>query len=194
MALAFGACTKTETTTTANTQAPTTAGKTESTKSETKDTKSETKDTKATGSTKRSTGTTSKSGKGGTPKASDIETTPEEQQCFEDKFTEAVVSDPDLATKMDDSDATAAGVIGGLLVSCMSKAKIADGLVSLIKQETSLSESETSCVRDELISLDTEQLATLVGVVIFSMQQGSSAALAPITSAINDKCDTKIPA
>ncbi|MFN8038006.1 MAG: hypothetical protein U0Q07_02245 [Acidimicrobiales bacterium] len=194
--LSFAACSKKDDTgtTTATTAAPsssTTEKKTESTEKSSSDTTEK----KSTGTTqKRSTSGTSKpstSGATGSMKSKGFELTSAQEQCINDQATQAGSDDPSLAS----NDAKLAGVIGGILVNCVPKPKLADGILIDIKNNpltANLSSSQESCLRDEIIAANDTDLAIFVGIVLYGSQTGDQTLVKPFEDALNSACGTNI--
>jgi hypothetical protein len=196
MLVALGACTSgSSNTTTGATQASEAPATTA--QSQTKDTKADTDTTKrSTGTTTgRSTGTTSKSSGGGGFSGN---LTSEQEQCIQD----AVVGNPELAQLMtgaQSSNLTAqqAGAVGALLVKCVGKQEVVTGLTDSLKNDDigkDLSSSELQCVKEQLLALDSEDLAVFVGILIVAGQADDKSIIAPQISKLNSACDTKMAA
>jgi hypothetical protein len=155
--------------------------------------------TRSPGTTqKKSTGTT-QTHSTGTSKSSgtqDFDLTADEQQCI----TDAVTADPSLQTALQDTSSLTpeqAGIIGGLVANCVPKPKLADALVSGLKNSSDgkdLTQSDLSCIRDQIISLDTSDLAVFVGLIAYSSDSGDKSVAASTISKLNSACGTNIPA
>jgi hypothetical protein len=204
MVLALGACSKSSDSNTNTTGAPATTAKPSSDTKADKTDKTEKPDKGDTDTTKKSSATTAKKSTGTSSGSSSkgvdsVDLTADEKQCFTDAATKLATTNPELAQSFQGADlstltAEQAGVIGGLIANCVPKAKIADALVSGIADETKLSSSEQTCVRDQIISLDTDELAVFVGLIIFGAANSDMSAVAPAVSKINSACNTNIPA
>lgn len=160
LVLTAGACSKKEeNTTTGATTAPTTAASSGTTEQKSTDTTEK----RSTGTTeKKSTGTTSKSGSGAMRKPKNVELTSSEEACAEEAFTQYVAQNP-LA-----EDAELAGALGGAIAACVPKAKVADAIVNAIASGGDFTSTQTSCMRDNIISLDTTDLGALIGLALYS--------------------------
>ncbi|MBI2704333.1 MAG: hypothetical protein HYX32_03440 [Actinobacteria bacterium] len=193
MLLILGACSSGQTNTT--TQASQTSSPAATAKSETASTKAATDTTsKSTGTTaSKSTGTTSKSGKG-----FQGEFTPEQDQCI----TEALSADLELAQLVAGNSsgqltAEQAGAIGALIVGCVPKTDLVTGLTDNLKNSDlgqDLSTSELQCVKEQILALDSGDLAVFVGILIFAGQTGDKSIIAPQISKLNSACGTKMAA
>ena len=193
--LSFAACSKKDDTgtTTATTAAPssTTEKKTESTEKSSSDTTEK----KSTGTTqKRTTGTTTKpstSGATGSMKSKGFELTSAQEACINEQATQAGSEDPTLKN----NDAKLAGVIGGILVNCVPKPKLADGILIDIKANpltADLSATQEACLRDEIIAANDTDLAIFVGVVLYGSETGDQTLVKPFEDALNSACGTNI--
>ena len=193
--LSFAACSKKDDTgtTTATTAAPssTTEKKTESTEQSSSDTTEK----KATGTTqKRTTGTTTKpstSGATGSMKSKGFELTSAQEACINEQATQAGSEDPTLKN----NDAKLARVIGGILVNCVPKPKLADGILIDIKANpltADLSATQEACLRDEIIAANDTDLAIFVGVVLYGSETDDQTLVKPFEDALNSACGTNI--
>jgi len=193
--LSFAACSKKDET---GTTTATTAASSSSTEKKTESTEKSSSDTtekKSTGTTqKRTTGSTSKpstSGATGSMKSKGFELTSTQEQCIEDQATQAGADDPSLQN----NDAKLAGVIGGILVNCVPKPKLADGILVDIKNNpltANLSSTQEACLRDEIIAANDTDLAIFVGIVLYGSQTGDQTLVKPFEDALNNACGTNI--
>jgi hypothetical protein len=146
----------------------------------------------------RSPGTTGATHSTGTTKSSsDFDLTDDESTCISD----AVTNNPDIASAFsgDTSNLTPeqAGIVGGLIAGCVPKPKIADGLVNDLKNSSDgrdLTQSQLSCIRDQIISLDKNDLAVFIGLIGYSQDSGDRSVAATTISDLNSACGTRIPA
>src|SRR5689334_4595346 len=123
--------------------------------------------TQAPGTTKpRSTGTTQTHSTGTAKSSSGMQLTADEDDCV----TQAMQQYPDTLTALQDGTGLTpeqAGVVGGVVASCVPKPKLADALLDGLKNSSDgkgLTQSDISCLRDQIISLDTSDLAAFVGI------------------------------
>lgn len=195
LVLSIAACSKKEETSTTGTTAESSATTEARSTATTEGRSTGTTERKTTGTTeRRSTGTTSRPSTGGATgsmKQKGFELTSAQEQCIDSQATQAGADDPTLAT----NDAKAAGVIGGILVNCVPKPKLADGILIDIKNNpltASLSSTQESCIRDEIIAANDTDLAVFVGVVLYGSQTGDQTLAKPFEDALNDACGTNI--
>lgn len=186
--LALGACTKTnEPVNTSSGTTPPSAAGTQAPGTTEKST--DTTRPRSTGTTSRSTGTTMKG-------SEDFQFTADEEQCV----LTAIAQFPDTESALQNGTgltAEQAGVVGGVVTGCVPKPRLADGLVSGLKDSPkgrSLTQSDLSCLRDQIISLDSADLAVFVGIIVYSGNSDDPSVSAPIISKLNSACNTAIPA
>jgi hypothetical protein len=151
--------------------------------------------TSAPGTTRPRTGTT-QAGHGTTTTTSDFTLSPDEESCVEtvvDQFpdTKAALAEGSSLT------AEQAGEVGGAIAGCVPKPELADALINGLKsgpKGKGLSDDDLKCLRDQIISLDTADLGTFVGIIVYAGDSGDASVAAPIISKLNSACGTAIPA
>jgi hypothetical protein len=151
--------------------------------------------TQAPGTTRPRSGTTQAT-HGTTTTTSGFELSSDEETCVDNVLAQF----PDTQDALNnDTGLTAeqAGVVGGAIAGCVPKPELADALINGLKsgpKGNGLSDDELKCLRDQIISLDTNDLGTFVGIIVYAGDQGDSSIAAPIISKLNTACSTSIPA
>ncbi len=202
LVLAVGACSKSNDTNTPATQAPSSSAKTETTKSDsggtTKDTKSPSTSAKGTATTKKSsTGSTTGGGSG-------YQLTPEQQKCVGTAAQEAASSDPEIEQivgSLGDSGSNLtpaqALVLSKLIVECVPKAELVDGLMTGLKSSKdgqNISKEGLDCIQTQILALDRDELAPVLAILVIASQSDDRSLAAPVISKLNQACNTSIPA
>lgn len=96
-----------------------------------------------------------------TPK--DLNLTQDESDCIDYTIYKVYLDDPSTST----DDATLAGVAGGSIAACVPQDKIAEGITAAIKSGgASLTETQLSCIKNEIATTDQQSLAVFLGVLI----------------------------
>ncbi len=124
-------------------------------------------------------------------KSKGFELTSAQEACINEQATQAGSEDPTLKN----NDAKLAGVIGGILVNCVPKPKLADGILIDIKANpltADLSATQEACLRDEIIAANDTDLAIFVGVVLYGSETGDQTLVKPFEDALNSACGTNI--
>jgi hypothetical protein len=164
-------CSKTETTTTTASSSPSTTAAASTT---------EAPSDEPTETTTKKSSSTSKKSSSSTMPTKDVELTDEEETCAGLIYADYLSDNPGA------SEANKAGALGRSIVECTTKAKVADTILSGLKSSklgSKISSGEESCMREKIISLDTVELATLLGYFIYA---GNTDNIDPAVEAVTD--------
>lgn len=137
---------------------------------------------------KKSTGTT-KAGSSKMPSTKNIELTSEEESCADALFSQYAADNPQS------SDAETAGALGASIVKCTTKAKVADSIIAGLKDSNagkSITSEQATCMRDKVISLDSDQLSTVLGVFIYAGATLDLSAAVQILGSLAQACDVTL--
>jgi hypothetical protein len=152
---------------------------------------------RVTDTTRPRTGTT-QSHSGTTMRGSDqLQPSADEQQCINDDLANSPTASSIVEEPTDSLTATQAGVLGQLVANCVAKPKIADTVVAYLKEQTGgedITSSQASCLRDQVIALDTNDLGPFIGIIAFSGSSGDKSVAASTISSLNAACGTKLAA
>lgn len=149
-------------------------------------------------STKPKSGTTQATHSTGTIRSgSDFEFTDAENQCITNAIADNPAVQEIFAGDTENMTPEQAGAAGQLVANCVPKARIADGIVADFKDSSrgrNLTQSDLSCIRDQIISLDTADLGPFIGIFVLAEGSGDTSIAASTISQLNSACGTSIPA
>lgn len=93
----------------------------------------------------------------------DLSLTQDESDCIDYTIYKVYTDDPSTGT----DDATVAGIAGGAIAVCVDQGKIAEGVTAAIKSGgANLTDTQLTCIKNEIASTDQESLAIFLGVLI----------------------------
>lgn len=115
-------------------------------------------------------------------KPKDLNLTQDESDCIDYTIYKVYADDPSTGT----DDATLAGIAGGSIAACVPQDKIAEGITTAIKSGgTSLTETQLSCIKNEIATTDQQSLAVFLGVLITQ----DDTLMKPFQQALSQACN-----
>lgn len=108
--------------------------------------------------------------------------TSDESDCIDFVIFKTYEDDPSMGT----DDATLSGVAGGAIAACVDQDKIAEGITTAISTGgTSLTDTQLTCIKNEIAATDKESLAIFLGVLITE----DATLMKPFQEALSNACN-----